>query len=117
MSQSMNRSCCSSKLLKCSSMPTHSLRSKSTSPKSKAKRDAGHLTDEQVLAQFSRWRGAKEKLDRAASRMEHSARPNSYPSGWGSEALNRTATPETVDDALQLMHKLRRAGIRAHFWI
>ena len=48
------------------------------SPASRARRDAGHLTDEQVLAQFSKWRGAKEKLDRAASRMEHSARPGVF---------------------------------------
>lgn len=35
---------------------------------------------------------------------------------WAADlrAKNRT---DTVDDALQLMHRLRVAGVRSHFWI
>ena len=32
--------------------------------------------------------------------------------GWG-----KLGKGQTVDDALRLMYRLRRAGIRSHFWI
>ena len=49
--------------------------------------------------------------------MEHSAKPSSYPSGWGPAVLKRTGELETVDDALYVMYMLRRQGIRSHFWV
>ena len=34
--------------------------------------------------------------------------------GWG---VTRPSNQDSVDEALELMQKLRRLGIRSHFWI
>ena len=46
---------------------------------------------------------------------EHSSpTKHSYPSGWGRVDREKQGT---IDDALRLMRRLRKLGVRAHFWI